>query len=307
MLDLALVSAFAAIKLDEDLAPLLAAAERAGLKAAVWCWDDPTVNWSGCRMALLRSTWDYCERYPEFVGWLERVAAQTLVLNPPDLVRWNTDKRYLAELAAAGVAIVPTQFLDPGDALPEDLPDEFVLKPAVGAGSKGALRLSADERDRAAAHLAELHRSGQVVLLQPYLDRVDARGEAALIHFDGHYSHCITKGPLLRPQAGLVDGLCALEQISKRVPDSAECAAAEQVLHALCSLPVNGGQPPLYARVDLLEGEQGEPLLLELELAEPSLFFAQCPEAADRLIAALKKSIGSRQGFMESNCYPLLH
>ncbi len=292
MLDLALVSAFAAQSLDEDLAPLLAAAERAGLKAAVWCWDDPAVDWSACRLALLRSPWDYSERYPEFVGWLERVAAQSLVLNPPELVRWNTDKRYLAELAAAGVAIVPTEFLAPGDALPKDLPNEFVLKPAVGAGSKGALRLSADERDRADAHLADLHRSGQVVLLQPYLDRVDARGEAALIHFDGHYSHCITKGPLLRPQTGLVEGLFALEQISAREADAAQLVAAEQILRALCALPVCGGQTPLYARVDLLEGEHGEPLLLELELAEPSLFFAQCPEAADRLIACVQLRLG---------------
>lgn len=291
MIDLALVSAFAAINLDEDLTPLLAAAERAGLSAAVWCWDDPAVDWSGCRLALLRSPWDYTERYPEFIGWLDRVATQTKLLNPPEMVRWNTDKRYLADLAATGVAIVPTAFLAPGEGLPTDLPAEFVLKPAIGAGSKGALRLRDDERERAAAHLADLHAVGQVVLLQPYLDRVDARGEAALIHFDGHYSHSITKGPLLRPQQGLVEGLYALEQISARAPDSTQLAAAEQVLRALCSLPVSAGLPPLYARVDLLEGDQGEPLLLELELAEPSLFFAQCPAAADRLIAAVQQRL----------------
>jgi O-ureido-D-serine cyclo-ligase len=287
MIDLALVSALAAIDLDEDLAPLLAAAERAGLSAVVWCWDDPTVDWSSCRLALLRSPWDYTARYPEFVGWLERVAAQTQLLNPPELVRWNTDKRYLAELEAAGVAIVPTRFLHPGDALPAELPPQFVLKPAIGAGSRGALRLRASESDRAAAHLADLHGAGHVALLQPYLDRVDARGETALIHFDGEYSHSITKGPLLRLEQGLVEGLFALEQISVRVPDSNQRTAAEQVLRALVSLPICAGRAPLYARVDLLEGEQGEALLLELELAEPSLFFAQCPAAADRLIAAV--------------------
>lgn len=293
MIDLALVSAFAAMELDPDQAPLLAAAERAGLSVAVWCWDDPTIDWSTCRMALLRSPWDYSDRYPEFVGWLDRVSTQTALLNPPELVRWNTDKRYLAQLAAAGVAIVPTLFLAPGQLLPTELPPEFVLKPAVGAGSKGALRLGKEERDRAAAHLADLHRAGQTVLLQPYLDRVDARGEAALVHFDGHYSHSITKGPLLKPKQGLVEGLYAQEQITVRVPDDAQLAAAEQVLRALHSLPVCNGRAPLYARVDLLEGEHGEALLLELELAEPSLFFAQCPAAADRLIAALQLRLQS--------------
>jgi O-ureido-D-serine cyclo-ligase len=291
MIDLALVSAFAAIELDEDLAPLLAAAERAGLTAAVWCWDDAAVDWSACRLALLRSPWDYTERYPEFLAWLAHVANRSVLLNPPELVRWNTDKRYLAELAAAGVAIVPTLFLAPGEPLPEELPNEFVLKPAVGAGSKGALRLRCNERQRAEAHLAELHAAGQVVLLQPYLDRVDARGEAALIHFDGHYSHSITKGPLLRPQQALVEGLYALEQISVRVPDAAQIEAAQHVLHVVQGLPICAGQAPLYARVDLLEGDQGEALLLELELAEPSLFFAHCPTAADRLIAAVQQRL----------------
>ena len=287
MIDLALVTARCAQALDEDLPPLLAAADRAGLSVQAWAWDDPACDWSQCRVALLRSPWDYTERYPEFLAWLDRVEPQTRLFNPPSLLRWNTDKRYLADLQQAGVAIVPTEFLAPGQSLPDELPAEYVLKPSIGAGSKGALRLRAEERDRAIAHLADLHAAGQTALLQPYLARVDARGETALIHFDGAYSHAICKGPLLRPQQGLVEGLFAAEQITSRGPTSTERQAATAVIDALVSLPISGGVRPLYARVDLLEGDEGQPLLLELELAEPSLFFAQAPEAADRLIEAV--------------------
>lgn len=291
MLDLVLVSARCALNLDEDLAPLLAAAGQAGLRTAVWAWDDPNHDWSSCRLALLRSPWDYTTRYPEFLAWLQRVEGQTQLLNPPALLRWNTDKRYLGALQVEGVAIVPTQFLAPGEALPAELPAEFVLKPAVGAGSKGALRLQAHEQERAAAHLADLHAAGQVALLQPYLDRVDAAGETGLIYFDGEYSHAIGKGPLLRRESGLVEGLYALENIVARQPQPIQQQVAEQVLAALRRLPVSAGQTPLYARVDLLEGPAGEAMLLELELTEPSLFFATAPGAAERLIEGVAKRL----------------
>ena len=114
MIDLALVTARCAQALDEDLPPLLAAADRAGLSVQAWAWDDPACDWSQCRVALLRSPWDYTERYPEFLAWLARVEPQTRLFNPPSLLRWNTDKRYLADLQQAGVAIVPTEFLAPG-------------------------------------------------------------------------------------------------------------------------------------------------------------------------------------------------
>lgn len=289
MPDLVLVSARCAQDLDEDLAPLLAGARGRGWQAEVWAWDEPEHDWSACRLALLRSPWDYTTRYPEFLTWLDRIEGQTRLLNPPALLRWNTDKRYLGALQAEGVPIVPTQFLAPGHALPAELPAEFVLKPAVGAGSKGALRLQAHEHDRAQAHLADLHGAGQVALLQPYLDRVDAAGETGLIYFDGEFSHAIGKGPLLRRQSGPVEGLYALENIVARQPQPQQRQLADQVLAALRRLPVSDGQTPLYARVDLLEGPDGEPMLLELELAEPSLFFATAPGAAERLIEGVVK------------------
>ncbi len=112
---IALVTARAARDLDDDLPPLLAALTERRLRAEVVEWDDAGVDWSGYHTTLLRSTWDYSARLPEFLAWLDRAATVTRVLNPPAVVRWNLDKHYLAELRAAGVAIVPTFFVEPGD------------------------------------------------------------------------------------------------------------------------------------------------------------------------------------------------
>ncbi len=99
---IALVTAIAAFALDDDLAPLQQALEKAGVQAPIVAWDDPTVSWSRFDAALLRSPWDYAERLPEFLGWAENVSKQTRLLNPLEVIRRNTDKHYLADLAKAG-------------------------------------------------------------------------------------------------------------------------------------------------------------------------------------------------------------
>lgn len=281
---IALVSARAARHLDEDLAPLLAALAAVGLDAAVADWDDPGVCWADFRVAVLRSTWDYAERIVEFLAWAEQTARLTTLVNPPPVVRWNTDKHYLRELALAGVPTVPTQFVEPGESAPEALrrflqqgTAEWVVKPAVGAGSRDAARYSRDEDHAAAEHIARLLDAGRSVLLQPYLAQVDSHGETALIYLAGRFSHAIRKGPLLRRGAAPTDALFAEEQITPRMPAAEELQVAAQVLAAL---PFAA---PLYARVDLIRSEAGGPCLLEVELTEPSLFLTHAPQAAARL------------------------
>ena len=136
-------------------------------------------------------------------------------------------------------------------------------------------------------HVARLHGAGRSVLLQPYLDRVDAHGETALVYFDGAYSHAIRKGPLLRPGEGSTEALFAAEDIRAREPDAAERALAREVLAAV---PFDA--PLAYARVDLIRDAQGAPCLLELELAEPSLFFAHAPGSARRFADVLLARLG---------------
>jgi glutathione synthase/RimK-type ligase-like ATP-grasp enzyme len=301
----ALVSADAALPLDEDMPPLVEAFRRLGAQVSTPSWDDPRVDWSRFDLALLRSTWDYVERIDEFLAWADACGRSTRLCNPVSVVRWNTDKHYLAELHAAGVAVVPTRFVEPGsdaaDALRSFLGggagslsagtpcafDQFVVKPSVGAGSRDAARYRrAEDGDRALAHLRRLGETeGRSAMLQPYLSSVDTAGETALMYLGGEPSHAIRKGPLLRLDDGLVAGLFAPEDIRPRAPTPEERALAAATLTAL---PF---ERPLYARVDMVLDAAGAPVLLELELTEPSLFLAHAPGSAERLARAALSQI----------------
>ncbi len=296
---IALVTAIPALLLDDDLPPLEAALRKAGLETQILAWDDPTVSWSRFDAVLLRSPWDYVDRLPEFLAWCERVSALTTLLNPLAVVRANTDKHYLADLEKAGVPVVPSRFIEPGDdagkALDAFLAEfaeaaEFVVKPAVGAGSRDAQRHGREQRDAAAAHARRLLEAGRSVLLQPYLPSVDQAGETALVHFNGVFSHAIRKGPLLQRDEGPTDKLFAPEAITAREPGTDERAVAAAAIAALPALFKLDG-PLAYARVDLIRDADGAPRLLELELTEPSLFFAHAEGSADRFAAALKKRL----------------
>ena len=142
---IALVTARAARGLDDDLSPLQTALQDAGANVSIVDWDDASADWGRFDLALLRSTWDYTDRLAEFLGWAQRVGSQTHLLNPFDVVRWNTDKHYLRDLAKAGVATVPSEFIEPGQNAAAELDrfqvshdGEFVVKPAIGAGSRDA-------------------------------------------------------------------------------------------------------------------------------------------------------------------------
>lgn len=297
---IALVSAQAALDLDEDMPLLVAALQRAGAQVSTPCWDDPAVDWAGCDVALLRSTWDYVDRIDEFLAWARGCAARTRLLNPPDVVAWNTDKHYLAHLHRAGVPVVPTRFVEPGDSAWRALDafleggqgtvtagaavpfTQFVIKPSIGAGSRDTARYRVSERERARSHLVRLvETERRSAILQPYLDRVDEAGETALMYFGGEPSHAIRKGPLLRLDEGLVQGLFAPEDITVREPDPEERALAAA---AYAAIPFAA---PLYARIDMIRDAQGRPRVLELELTEPSLFFAHAAGSADRLARML--------------------
>ena len=285
---LALVTAIAAFALDDDLAPLRDALVDRGVDVDIVAWDDGTVGWGRFDAVVLRSTWDYTDRLTEFRGWCERTATRTRLLNPADVVSWNTDKHYLADLGQAGVPVIPSQFIAPGEAA-DGFPayPEFVVKPCVGAGSRDTQRYTADHRDHAVAHVQRLLAQGRHVLVQPYLARVDSAGETALIFFNGLFSHAIRKGPLLKPNGAATSALFAPEAIAPREPSAAEIEVAHRTLAAI------PGGAPLYARVDLLPDEGG-PRLLELELTEPSLFFDHAPGSAQRFAAAILETVQRR-------------
>jgi glutathione synthase/RimK-type ligase-like ATP-grasp enzyme len=274
--------------LDDDERRLIPALKEAGVVAEPRVWDDPSVRWDEFRLVVIRSTWDYAQRRDAFLTWCSRVPR---VLNAVPVLTWNTDKTYMRELAGAGVPTVPTTWVGIGSragsvVLPEG---EIVVKPSVSSGSQNTTRYGNDDHASARAHVQRLLSEGRAVMVQPYIASVDAEGETGLIYIDGTFSHAIRKAALLRTPGTATDQLWALEDITLRAPDADEMAVAEATLDALpwprAAL--------LYARVDLVRDREGAPLLLELELAEPSLFLGLGSGAAARLAAAISSRLGN--------------
>ncbi|MFK8024007.1 MAG: RimK family alpha-L-glutamate ligase [Ilumatobacter sp.] len=302
---LGLVTADVAAPLDPDLEPLRAAlAERLGAAhVAVVSWDDPTVDWSSFSALVVRSTWDYTDRLDEFLGWVDAVSDVTTLLNGADAIRWSADKRYLGELEAAGVGIVPTTYVAPGDPVPAVDVDAgvHVVKPTVGAGSSGARRCAPSE---VADHIATLHAEGRTAMVQPYLELLDRDGEVAhcyVVGGDGtslELSHAFNKGAILTSvEVEQEGGLFAKEEITAAVPSDEQLATAQA---ALATGVARSFDDVVFARVDvapvrLADGSDGQ-VVMEVELIEPSFYFVTVAAAggdpagrfADGVLSALR-------------------
>lgn len=266
----------------------------AGLPAALGAefavWDDPAVAWDAYDLVVIRSTWDYQYARDAFVAWARSLGPR--LVNSPAIVEWNTDKRYLGELAEAGLPVVETAFLSPGEAFAAPS-CEYVVKPTVSAGSRDTARFAggAAEASQAAALVEAIHGSGRTVMVQPYVVSVDARGETALLYFDGAFSHAIHKAPLLPRGGAPTDEVFAPETIAPRTPTGAELEVAEDVVAWVAR---GFDAAPAYARVDLVEDGDGRPHVLELELTEPSLFFAHADGGERRFAAAVRQRLAAR-------------
>ncbi|EID18407.1 ATP-grasp domain-containing protein [Mycolicibacterium phlei] len=263
---------------DGDDDGLLAALRHRGLHARWLSWDDPQTLKAD--LVILRATWDYTERLAEFLDWAARVRN---LLNPLPVVRWNTDKHYLADLAAAGVPTVPSRFVAPGETARFPEGGEIVVKPAVGAGSVDALRFS--DRDAARRHVARLHAAGRTALVQPYDERI-ADGETAMVFLSGTQSHAFTKGPILRSpdEAPEFDasGTFAEEKLAPADPDFELWDLGYATLAAAATHLGMTPEEFLYARVDVIGGRT-DPRVLELELVEPSLGWRQLDDETREL------------------------
>jgi hypothetical protein len=279
---IALVTVAAARHLDSDLPLIEAALVPRGARVSIVEWDDPSVDWSPFDLVCIRSTWDYQNRLPEFLGWVDHIGAVTTLVNPADVVRWNIDKRYLRDLAVAGIDVVPTTFVSPGQSFSIPAHTEVVVKPAVSAGANDTDRYRAEQAGEAADHVERLLAAGRTAMIQPYIASVDELGETGLVFFGGTFSHAFRKGPILISGNESVEGLYAAEDISPRRPDDDEMELANRVL----DLIPEGRDRLAYARVDLVRGAVG-PLVLELELTEPSVFLTTDPTAADRFAMVL--------------------
>jgi hypothetical protein len=269
---------------DGDDDAVVPALESLGFSVSWAAWDSGA-PFEDADAVILRATWDYASRRPEFLSWCESVPA---LYNPAPVVRWNTDKAYLTELLDAGLAVVPTVLVEPGDDARFPSGD-FVVKPSVGAGSRGAARFASGAD--AAAHLKALHADGHTALIQPYQSSVDTSGELALVYLGGFYSHAFSKAAMLGSTMDS-SGLYLSEKLEAASPPADAVALAEDVLDAASALLGILRAELLYARVDVVRGADGKPLLLELELTEPSLGFRQTdPSAALRFASAVRQQL----------------
>lgn len=260
---------------------------RYGLSARAVSWDSPNIDWHGFDSALLRSCWDYHRRPAEFLGWLERLAAHGVVLwNPPDVVRWNMNKRYLRELAAAGLPVVPTVWPAPCDTATLEVLmarqgwERAVVKPQIGSNADQIVVVDRPDARTAEQHFQAL-RGSSGALVQRFMPEI-AQGEWSLVFICEQFSHAVLK----RPQPGSVfvqsslGGSWSIQPAPQRL--------VEQATRVLGQIPRSVPcRPLLYARVDGLEVD-GVFVLMELELIEPRLFFTpEHPQALERFADAV--------------------
>jgi glutathione synthase/RimK-type ligase-like ATP-grasp enzyme len=263
----ALATCAAIPELEPDDRLLLPALAAHGIEGVPAVWDDSAVEWDAFDLVVLRSTWDYAERRDEFLAWARSLRR---VENPVTLLEWNTDKRYLERLAAAGVPTVPTRFVAAGTTF-EPPAEPFVVKPSVSAGGRSSARFEPDEVEAARALVTAIHAEGRTAMIQPYLSGAE---EKAVVYIGGEYSHALLRRVPL-PAAGSLSVLYLEEELAPADPSAED---RETALAALACAP----DTPLYARVDLFGGA-----VLELEMTEPSLYLEFGEGSAERLAAAV--------------------
>lgn len=259
---------------DDRLA--IAPLARRGLDVRFVAWEHarPTAEVAGW---VVRSPWNYCAHWEAF---LEALAPLSPLLNPLNVVRWNSNKRYLLELAEAGVPIIPS-VVAPREAL-ADVADatgwqHMVIKPCVSAGGSGVRRLMADDLFEE-AWLQGLP-EGEF-LIQPFQDDVIEQGEVSSLFFGSRYSHSVRKRPasgefLVHEEHG---GRIEPTQVSPALISESE--AVLRLCPGTCS----------YARVDWIETGRG-PRLVEVELIEPELFLRMHPEAPERFAESVVSAL----------------
>ncbi len=278
--------------LDTDGPLLFPALDTAGVDYQVVAWDDPNVKWRNYHTVVLRATWDYFRRVDPFLDVLEHISEITTLWNPLDVVRWNIDKRYLDELAGSGVPIVPTAYvshLHPPTELGAALgripgwgSEQVVVKPTVSAGSNDTFRLDADDGSAVSKAVQAIIDSDRIAMVQPYLAAVDSYGERGCVYVNSEFDHGVAKDALLRTGGQDIEGLFVPENVGAVELSAAERAVADQANRWLESR----FGILLYSRIDLLPSEEG-PVIVEVELIEPSLFFEADPPSAARFASTL--------------------
>ena len=289
-----------AIHDDVDLPLQVVAFANAGIDLVHAAWEDETVAWDSFDLVVVRSPWNYVEKLSAFRKWLGDRRGMTTFHNPVELIEWNIDKRYLADLAQRGVPIVPTAFVHSikefRSAIQSFGSAEIVVKPSVSAGSRLTGRFL--KADGAAEVLAtEIFANDLTVMAQPYAARIDSEGEIGTVLFDGVMSHSFKKAALLAEGGQLVGGQYQEQISSVRTPDDVR-AVVDAAANAATEIArerswISTHEQLLYSRYDVVRLDDGSPALLEAELFEPCFFLLTDVDAADRFVGAVLRRLSA--------------
>jgi hypothetical protein len=273
--------------LYEDDLLLVAALDQIGIDSCPAIWSDASVDWLAFDALVVRSPWDYFVRLREFRAWLDaRIASGVRMCNSSEILDWNFDKRYLQDLAAAGVSLIPTIVVARGER-PDIVAlarargwEEIVVKPTISGGAYCTHRFQLDDADRYREDIARtlLDRG---LLIQPFLPEIQSAGELSLLFFDGVFSHAVCKRPKdgdYRVQFQFGGTEETVEVREEWIEGARACLAAAPAL-------------PVYARVDGVI-QNGQFLLMELEVFEPLMFLARHPLAPGRFARAIQGRLG---------------
>jgi glutathione synthase/RimK-type ligase-like ATP-grasp enzyme len=269
--------------LEPEVHDAAAALRAEGVSADVVSWDED-LDWRAYQLVVVRTPWDYFARVTEFLAWAAQVERHTALINPADALRWNSHKGYLAEFTAKGVPTVPTLMVpgpstDVADQIREVPWEEIVVKPAVDGGARHAWRGRRD--DPALSRVAERLTDHGDIVVQPFVPAI-VDGERSLVYLGGRFSHAVRKVPKAgdyRSQRHL-GGTEVDHQ-----PNSAELRVA------LAAMEAAPGRLS-YARVDLVDW-QDAPVLIELEVIEPDLFFRGVPERMSPFVEMVQNELAT--------------
>lgn len=258
------------------------ALEKEGLNVLRLAWDDENFDWNTTKYVLFRTTWDYFDRFAEFSKWLAAVTQKTILLNSEKIIHWNIDKHYFQDLSKAGIATVPTYFMEKGDTrslatLHKELNwNHTVLKPCISGAARHTYQLNLDTINAHETRYKDLI-ANENMMLQPFMNQIVTKGEISLIVINGTYTHAILKQAKKGDFRVQDDFGGSVHEYS---PTQAEIEFAEKAVKACIELPI-------YARVDIIWDNEDKLAISELELIEPELWFRHNHEAARQLAKAI--------------------
>ncbi|MFM2607274.1 hypothetical protein AAFX30_06535 [Vibrio chagasii] len=289
----ALISDSDSLSVDYDMPLITDAFKNTDVQADVVFWDESNPDCSMYDVVVLRSPWTYMEKIQPFIEFCQNIEKNSVLLNPLSVIEWNSDKSYLKQLEAQGIPIIPTEIIYSETEIHHALNriqnsdwdvKEIVIKPTIGAYSFGVVRLSAEDIDKIRKHVTYLLELDKGVIIQPYLHTIEEHGETNMIYFNNTYSHAIKKEALLSQHGETKTPDMEYRKI-KDASDEEKALAIRILSLAQSNLGLN--EPLLYARLDFIEDKNGQPLLLELEITEPSLSLPLAPECTDMLVQSI--------------------